>query len=433
MNSYLFFLSYARDDLDDDQDRLIERFYYDLASSVRLYYGPFEGKVGFFDTGEVGRGKWWTPELDRALWSCRVFVSVYSPTYFTRRFCGQEWGLFQSRLAQYTREEMQGQTPPALIQPVLLAGKEFIGELPETARDVNYFEQDDPPAYVEGGLKVLMLKKNEDDYKEFVANFAKRVVELAKSHPMAEHPGLRSVREVPDAFRTRESASLQAEQEGEGTLDQVEFFFVAGQRGELKAVRHDVACYGLRGGGDWRPFEPLLSEKVVFTAQRVATRENFVFGFADADNRLIERLDEAKRQKKIVALVVDSWSLRLQRYADIVRAYDTYDCVHCIMLVCLNIEDEETVQHLNDLKAAVREVFDVKTRKKPSEQFLYPVSASDEFEEKLSNSLKKVQMILLGREVDELKLALPAGEQRAAAGGGPPCEIPTLVGPGAAE
>jgi len=430
MDSYLFFLSYARDDLEDDQDRLIERFYRDLAASVRLYYGPYQGRVGFFDTGEVGRGKWWTPELDHALRTCRVFVSIYSPTYFSRRFCGQEWALFQLRLTEYARDRAPGERPPALIQPVLLAGKDFIGELPDAARDVNYVAADDPATYVEGGLKVFMLKKNEDEYKEFVAKFARRVVELAKTHPMAERLDRPSVRDVPDAFRTREGAAQPAADPAERSLNHVEFFFVAGPRRELKAVKSDVACYGLRGGGDWRPFEPLLGEEVVFIAQRIATREKLVFRAADVDDRLIERLNDARRQKKIVALVVDSWSLRLRRYADMVRDYDTYDCVHCIMLVCVNTEDEETLRDRDDLDAAVREVFDIKTRKKPSEQFLYPVSAADEFEEKLGSSLKKVQMDLLGRDLDVLKLARPAGGAPAAPGGGPPYEMPSLVGPG---
>lgn len=423
MDSYLFFLSYARDDVKDDQDRLIERFFRDLERDVRFHYGPFKGKVGFFDTDDVARGDWWSPAMDQALRTCRVFVSLYSPTYFTREFCGKEWGLFQRRLLEYANSTMPGQKPPPLIQPVLLVGEEFVGEPPAAAREVNYFAGRDPRVYVEGGLKVLSLKKNVAEYEEFVLDLAQHIVQTAKAHALPERFDLPSVRDTPDAFGVCVPRPVAAAAEDdEKSFDQVDFFFIAGRRDELEAIRRKVNCYGRRGGIDWKPFEPLIDENVVITAQRIATKEKLAFSAAPLDGQLIDRLNEAWRQKRIVALIVDPWTLRLPRYAEMVRGYDTYDCVHCLMIVCRNEDDEETARHLDDIDDAVSQVFDVKVRKPPSEQFLYPFSAAEEFEDRLSQSLKKIQLDLLCRGLDRLKLERPAGE--------PARALPPITGPG---
>src|SRR3954466_15961762 len=88
----LFFLSYARSRLrpDDgsDPDRFAAKFFADLSDNVAHLTGA--ALPGFMDR-HTAAGTPWSDRLSEALGTCRVFVALLSPSYFTSEWCGREW------------------------------------------------------------------------------------------------------------------------------------------------------------------------------------------------------------------------------------------------------------------------------------------------------------------------------------------------------
>ena len=115
MSNYWFFLSYAR----LDRDPYLKRFYEDLREAVRRLAGLEGEDIGFFDAEGIEPGAQWPETLVEALQASRVFVSVYSPTYFLKEYCGKEWQVFHSRVDAYRNASPAGAEPPHSILPVL--------------------------------------------------------------------------------------------------------------------------------------------------------------------------------------------------------------------------------------------------------------------------------------------------------------------------
>src|SRR5947199_6132544 len=93
MSPYWFFFSYARDDRED----YLKKFYDELVDSVRVNAGGSREEIGFFDTENIQLGQEWPAELAAALQTARVFVPVYTPSYFVSDFCGREWEVIEER------------------------------------------------------------------------------------------------------------------------------------------------------------------------------------------------------------------------------------------------------------------------------------------------------------------------------------------------
>src|SRR5262245_53100505 len=82
MPDYDFFLSYARDDLNNDPFNTIAELHKALVEEIRLRRPREPARIGFFDTQNIAQGDAWPRELGDALRGCRAFVPVVSPTYF---------------------------------------------------------------------------------------------------------------------------------------------------------------------------------------------------------------------------------------------------------------------------------------------------------------------------------------------------------------
>src|SRR5262245_23612491 len=116
--SYLFFLSYAHDDnkpRSGTDDGLVKKFYLDLSDALRAKTGLPENEIGFFDAEEIELGTKWSRELSEAIQTSRTFVSVFSPTYFRKPFCGQEWTVFNLRQQTYAKTLEAGVKEPRLM------------------------------------------------------------------------------------------------------------------------------------------------------------------------------------------------------------------------------------------------------------------------------------------------------------------------------
>jgi hypothetical protein len=91
--AHWFFLSYAR----CDADVYFKRFRQELAEAVRVKVGGDLESVAFFDRDDIGAGEEWPDTLSAALQHSRIFVPIYTRSYFASDYCGREWEVFRQR------------------------------------------------------------------------------------------------------------------------------------------------------------------------------------------------------------------------------------------------------------------------------------------------------------------------------------------------
>ena len=108
-DDYLYFVSYARDDLfigkaKDSIDEHLSLFFADLREAVRSKAGRLQDdRIDFRDVEQIGLGQQWRPVVIEGLQASRLVLGVYTPTFFTREECGVELGFMRARRLQYLR------------------------------------------------------------------------------------------------------------------------------------------------------------------------------------------------------------------------------------------------------------------------------------------------------------------------------------------
>ena len=198
----MFFLSYSRTprvDRDDqsDPDGLVAKFFKDLRGSlVQMSDLPTVESAGFMDR-EFRAGHEWPRRLAQALATCKVFVPLYSPRYFTKENCGKEWTAFADRVAEAAarRGEQVEAIVPALWVPVADE------RLPKVAQSIQYWTPSYSSRYAAHGLYRLMKSKYEAEYEDVVFELASRILEVAANYrlepsPVSEYAALRNAFEL---------------------------------------------------------------------------------------------------------------------------------------------------------------------------------------------------------------------------------------------
>jgi TIR domain len=195
----VFFLSYAhipRVDRNDraDPNSLVAEFSLDLRRSlVNISDLPIGEGIGFMDRG-FRPGNEWSAGLARALSTCKVFVPLYSPRYFTKENCGKEWSAFEDRVAAATgrRGTRVEAIVPALWVPVPYE------RLPRVAQPIQYWAPDFSSAYATLGIyKLMTISKYKAEYEEVVHELASRILDVAENSrlepgPVADYHSLRN-------------------------------------------------------------------------------------------------------------------------------------------------------------------------------------------------------------------------------------------------
>src|SRR5713226_7549689 len=169
-----FFFSYAR----DDNDSHLEKFYADLCKEIRLAKGLAQEDVGFLDQSNIGLGDVWSEKLREALRTCKVLVSICSPTYFDREYCGKE---FQVCLR---RQASSGKSSTALFS--VIWGMPT-GSVHASMKKFQYTHRSLPSIYAQEGLRYMMkLDRHKDDYEQFLTRLARAIVNVGNKHPLPE-------------------------------------------------------------------------------------------------------------------------------------------------------------------------------------------------------------------------------------------------------
>jgi FxsC-like protein len=406
MSDYLYFLSYARNDRDNDQYDTIRRFARELEQQVRMLR-PGQDSVSFFDGNDIEPGDSWPPTLSEALCRSKVFVPIYSPTYFTKDYCGREWQVFRNRLDAYRRQNPDVQVDD-LIQPVLLMAPRDLPSLPDACSNIQYVYDQYPKKYRTDGLRAIRRSGAAlASYSDFLIALARRIVEVSEGYSQPPLDPCPDIQDITSAFHglNAQTSSMGSDVSQTRGPRYVQFIFVAGKRSELQGIRQGLDCYGPSGGLDWQPFLPPVQDEVALLAQEVAVKEKLFYETVPLDANIIQKLEEAENRHKLAVIIVDRWTLDLPQYHNYMRQYDDREFINCVVLVPWNQQDDETLSNGSRLTQRIRRTFRKKgwLNRDPS-RFLEPISSPDELKQQLSETLHKTRaLVIQNMDLDDVK------------------------------
>lgn len=388
--AYWFFVSYAR----EDSDPYLDTFYKDLRREVLLKKNIPERELSFFDTQAIPIGAAWKEDLKTALRTSRIMISLCSPTYISREYCGKEFQVFRERQDQHFRS--QGlKTLPNVILPVLWSAPNKV--FPEVIKEMQYTHKGFPDIYAKEGLRYMMkLSKHKDDYEQFITQLASRIVEAGEQHQMPDLDELRPLEEIENAFlKPAAPAPQSAWKSGAGGFKSVLFVFVAAKPKELTGIKRAIDCYGEEGGRQWAPYLPPITDAVGILAQEVAAKQKVFYNELPLDEKLMERLEQAEKNQEIVIIIIDPWTLRLSNYQNIVKPYDKRNFINCAVLIPWNEHDPETLQARKDLEKDLKNIFIFKTEYKLPVYYRDSILSIKDLKSKLSKTLAEIRLKLI--------------------------------------
>ncbi|MFJ3770793.1 TIR-like protein FxsC [Streptomyces sp. NPDC090075] len=202
-NRPYFFLSYAHTPPwgpdSGDPDHWVRVLFNDLCSHIMALTDlPAGSPAGFMDR-QMRSGEGWPEKLSQNLATCRVFVPLFSPRYFTSEMCGREWYAFHERMLH---AKSTGAAPVSAMVPALWTRVDF-GELPDSVRHIHVENSSSGGRYLTNGIYGLIkLNRLRDEYEETVFALAERIVQAA--HETRLPPGRpRDYESTPSAFKPR--------------------------------------------------------------------------------------------------------------------------------------------------------------------------------------------------------------------------------------
>jgi FxsC-like protein len=369
--SYYFFFSYAHEDNlpDSNGKRWVKKFYDDLSNEVSRKASLPANEVSFFDEEAIRLGTKWPGELFEGIQTAKIFVCLYSPTYFKKPFCGKEWTIFNHRRQAYAQK--YGVKEPELIIPVLWEKEIYVSRnLPAPLKEDQYTFGDFGYNYPLYGLRQIISQPNlrETLYKEFLDKFSDLLIEAVKPLEAAKPPRelprfetdlqLDQIEPLFPASDADAGAAPDAESEDANPLH-VRFAFVVGRQKEMleEQIRERLEYY--RGSGaEWTPYLPhKVERRIDLLVQEIASKRDF--SRADdikLDNTLLTNLEKAKKNNQIVVIVVDSWTLKIPKYRELMSSFDEKSFLNCVVVI-LWIDDEETAGNRTKLEQFVRAAF----------------------------------------------------------------------------
>ncbi len=196
-----------------------------------------------------------------ALQSSAVFVAMTPPAYFQKKFCGQEYFIFDQRRHQSL---VNGQ-PPEVLLPVIWYP---IAQKLPFIREIQLDEGDMSPVYRKKGLRYLKISDREE-YERVVLKLADAIQEAWTKHPnIPPLPNVLPFQQIPNKFAGGEWEEAVDPQTngwipGAGVVN---FVFAAGLGSELA---QPPGRYG-SSAGEWRPYQPPEPTTIQAIAKKAA-------------------------------------------------------------------------------------------------------------------------------------------------------------------
>jgi FxsC-like protein len=411
-----FFFSYTR----GNNDPYLKRFFDDLSEEVRTLRGlPAGAEVGFFDQRDLELGEDWDAGLVDALQGAKVMVAIASPGYWKSEYCGKEWALFRARLSQAAGV---GGRPAPLLKPIVWVPFK-IDDLPAEVTSGQLTFGDPLALHNERGLRYLLkqIQEQRTVYNDLVEALAREIVDAADRHPLPPLAAVPKLGNIAAAFAGRRPAAAGASAIATGTPSgpkHVAFIYVAAHPQSFGTARK-AEPYVEAGGPDWKPFYPVNTTRVHRFVQSVVagddldfTSETMPFG-----SNLIARIDEAWRQRQIVVLVVDPWSVHwdAQRaapeYQALLQQLDSRLDYHWCVLVPWNDNDADAMADREAITATVRSTFDRHANLAPNPMFYRDgIRSADELKRSLGEVLTRLKEEIKKRA--PVAMPIPAGPSK---------------------
>ncbi|MFC7264553.1 TIR-like protein FxsC [Streptomyces lutosisoli] len=313
-NRPYFFLSYAHTPAwgpgNGDPDHWVHVLFTDLCDHIMALTDlPAGAPAGFMDR-EMRSGDGWPEKLSENLASCRVFVPLFSPRYFTSESCGREWFAFNERILR-ARATGSGAVPA--IVPALWTHIDY-AQLPDSVRHIHVDHTPFGDRYAANGIYGLIkLNRLHDEYEETVLGLAQRIVRVAQESPLpSSRP--RPYESTPSAFKPR----------GEGPR-RIHLTVAAPTRHSIPEHR-DTRPYG-EDAQDWNPYHsestrplPSLAEELIRSLDYRITVSSF--DDEDTGETLVTDDSDKAAPSHPGILLVDRWALTDEERQRRLRAFD---------------------------------------------------------------------------------------------------------------
>ncbi|MDH6215494.1 TIR-like protein FxsC [Streptomyces pseudovenezuelae] len=332
-----FFLSYAHTPAwgagSGDADQWVRTLFADLCDHVMALTDlPRGTQVGFMDH-EMRTGEGWPEVLSRNLATCRVFVPLYSPRYFTSEHCGREWYAFNERVLQ---ARTSGSDAVPAIVPALGTHMDLAG-LPDSAKRIHIDLTSADGHYESKGLYGLgTLRRLRDEYQETVFALAQRIVRVAEETNLPPSRP-RAYDRTRSAFKPRGEAPRRIH------------LTVAAPTLETIPAHRDARFYG-DDPHDWNPYHAesmrslsQLAEDLIRSLDyhiTVSAFEDELTGPAAEDDEHTDT-DPAGAGRPPSILLIDRWVLTDEEYRRRLTAYDAYAHPWVTAVVPWNRGDEQ--------------------------------------------------------------------------------------------
>ena len=191
------FISYAR----KNSDSYLQRFLEDLKEEIVLREDVSDDEAIFVDV-EVPSGADWKEDIGEALRQCWVCVTIFTPSYFRRPYCGKEFQVFLDRSgAEYDSEgaaiKVRG------IVPVLWSREQDLkskGLPPRVASRINYTGKKLHDDYVRDGLRHILRRDPQGLYLDLLHQIANDLSDDAFPNAPAPLPAVPSFVATPNPF-----------------------------------------------------------------------------------------------------------------------------------------------------------------------------------------------------------------------------------------
>jgi FxsC-like protein len=251
-----------------------------------------------------------------------------------------------------------------------------------------------------------MLKQGDKlktEFNDYVLDLTNEMLDAYDKFELPQLAPTPALKDVTNAFREEEAqAGAPAADAFENTGPRsAVFIIVAAKPDEIATVgRLGTKAYENSGGGDWKPYFPEKSKRIYALAAHEATGDDLDFNPEEkpftADLASIVLDAEAKR--KIVIIIVDSWTARLPTYREGLQMFDRQNYINCAVLVPLNRNDKESESQSAVLADALRDA--IPWRSKNYKNTIYyrdDIQSEEDLRNRIRDTLTRLRSEVLAK------------------------------------
>jgi hypothetical protein len=139
-----------------------------------------------------------------------------------------------------------------------------------------------------------------------------------------------------------------------------------------------------------------LTGRIGVVASATASERGFYPQELPLDDRLLEELEKAEEANTLVIVLVDSWSLMLPAYRQLMLRYDSCGHLNCAAIVVYD-DRADTIQHQGDLEVEITRIFDDNMETRYPRLFRFPVEAPESLRQQLVDVLDTLHLNVINK------------------------------------